>query len=685
MFDAKAQLKLPLTKLVIFDCETLTLDARWNPELAVYCVCLLEVAEDGSKTLRKFYDVTKAIARLDLLLNAGWLAIAHNARFDYSVLKIRGLQHKIIPGVLSIGCSMIMEYNRDSTKDSYSLQALTGKKTDVIGAFVDAGLLEEKITDVDFWNRDWSTNDAALKLIANYCSADVKATLGLYNRQARWYNSEPKFINTLAFIEFPMLECLSELEVSGAHIDSKLLSQITYDLTQKRVEIERQITNEAGLLPKLQWSGESYAAFAKTYSGGATEYWATHDDNNIGDLEWEGYKNKRNLLSHYVDNEGIVMTQWVGHMPATDDGSYVFDYCPLLPYNSAAATGHTWWLLKRYCPDVLKKAEATKKGKPQLNKDFLKDVGDDIPSDLPLSKLAKVNKLLSMVEGISRYVQHDGRIHPSFNNTQTRTGRLSCSSPNFQQMPRVGTEVDGVDYGLKIRALFAAPEKHKILIADLDRIEISVLAFFLQAMCKDGSLRDVVNTEGSDVHQANADKWGVSRTVAKTLVFLLVYGGQPPLMFKRGLAKSLEEAEAMFASVNEGQPSIAKAKQMVYKRIVQRGYISNPFNARGLYPELSGTKWQRLRGERQSFNYLIQRTARDIMHLLTIHSLPIVKRYGGKLINLVHDELAVECPAEVADVLKQELNTIWQKRLDILPGTRVNGDWNIGNNWAEAK
>lgn len=218
-----------------------------------------------------------------------------------------------------------------------------------------------------------------------------------------------------------------------------------------------------------------------------------------------------------------------------------------------------------------------------------------------------------------------------------------------------------------------------------DRIEIAVLAFFLDAMCHDSSLKSVVNTSGSDVHQANADKWGVSRTVAKTLVFLLVYGGQPQLMFKRGLAKSLEEAEAMFASVNEGQPSIAKAKAMVYKRIEQRGYVSNPFNARGRYPELKGNKWERMRGERQSFNYLIQKTARDVMHLLCIHSLPVIQKHGGRMINLVHDELAIEVPEVNVTVLQQELNTIWQSRTDILSGTKVNGDWNIGNNWAEAK
>lgn len=666
LFDAHAKLKLPTTNVAIVDTEGFGLNIRHDDTLPLYCVCILEVGDDGKAKVVKYTDVKRAIDRLQHLLMHGWLVLAHNMRFDYSVLRIRGLQHKIEPGKLSIGCTQVMAHIWDSTKESYSLQALTGQKADVIEAFVNSGLLEERITDAAFWATDWSDNAQAIALIASYCAQDTKATWSLYKRYARLYNSEPKFINALAYIEFPMLAVLSELEVSGAYVDSKLLSDTNQGLTQDKRQLEQQIAAEAGLLPTLKWKDNSYEPYVHEYKDGKS-------------------KNKRNLLKHYVDNEGIALTQWSGHLPGEDDGCIVFDYCPLVPYNSSAATGHTWWLLKRYCPDVLKLAESTKKGKPQLNKEYLKDVGDSIPEHLPLAKLAKVNKLLSMVEGISKHIHTDGRIHPSFQNTSTRTTRLSCANPNLQQMPRGGTMVGEVDYGKHIRSLFAASEGNVILVADLDRIEIAVLAFFLAALCKDNSLRDIVNNGESDVHQANADKWGVSRTVAKTLVFLLVYGGQPKLMFKRGLAKSLEEAEAMFASVNEGQPSIAIAKQKVYDRIREKGYISNPFAARGLYPELKGSKWERLRGERQSFNYLIQKTARDIMHMLAIHSLPIVHKYNGTLVNLVHDELAVECPQENAEALKLELNTIWNNRLDIIRDTRVNGDWNIGSNWAEAK
>jgi DNA polymerase-1 len=89
--------------------------------------------------------------------------------------------------------------------------------------------------------------------------------------------------------------------------------------------------------------------------------------------------------------------------------------------------------------------------------------------------------------------------------------------------------------------------------------------------------------------------------------------------------------------------------------------------------------------ERQCFNALIQGGARDILHRLVIESAPIVSKYQGHILNLVHDECVVEVPDELAEKAKAELNTIWENRYDILPGLCINGSWNSGANWYEAK
>jgi DNA polymerase-1 len=229
-------------------------------------------------------------------------------------------------------------------------------------------------------------------------------------------------------------------------------------------------------------------------------------------------------------------------------------------------------------------------------------------------------------------------------------------------------------------------KENTILCADLDRIEIVVLAWFLLVAMKDPGLAEVCNTPGADPHQANADRWKVTRTIAKTLIFLLVYGGGAGLIYKRGMAPTLADAEAMVKQVNDEQPSINKLKESVWAAGRKRGYITNPFNARGVYPELySKNNRERGAGERKAFNFVIQRTARDILHMLVIESLPTVLKYGACITSLVHDEILVDCPTANADLLKQELQMIWGRRGDILKGVYVNGDWDTGENWFFAK
>ena len=469
-FDGSRNYSLPLTKIAVVDTETLGLDARWNSDLPVYCTCILEVAPDGKQKVKRYYNVTRAIERLQELLADGWLLVMHNAKHDLSVLNVRGLNHTIVPGELSVYCTQVAEYTIDSTRESYSLQSLTGAKDNVIASFVEKGLLEKPIPSTEFWSIDWSDKSRrgyslALETIADYCVGDVKATLMLYKAQAKEYNNEPRFINTLAFLEFPMLSVLSELEISGSAIDMASLGSITYDLHVDKDQLEKQIAVEAGMLPTLKWSEKKnrYIPFVKTYTGGAIERYKEGSSE-----EWKGYRNKNNLLKHYIDNDGCALTMWEGHIPSVTDGCFVYDHCPLVKFNSSAATGHVWWLLNRYCPDVLEAAESTKVGKPKLDKNFIADISEQIPESLPIANITKVNKTLSMVEGISKHIQHNHRIHPSFQNTRTRTTRLSCANPNLQQMPRVGTIINGTDYGKRIRSLFSSPSGSKILVADLN-------------------------------------------------------------------------------------------------------------------------------------------------------------------------------------------------------------------------
>ena len=648
---------LPLSNIVILDIETKGLDARFDPTTPVYCVCTLTVDERGV-TQDKFFSVGLALDYLHTVVDQGYILVAHNMKFDYGVLRTRGLAP--CEALLD---TMVMAYLQNSGLSSYSLDFLTGEKSNVIQAFVDQGFFgEEPPTLAQFWQQDWSDDPRALELIAEYCCDDLRATLGLYNKLAEWFNRFPKYIKPLLDVEMPMIEVLAHMERVGAYISGEHWDNLRYDLSREEDEARAILNEQFPCLPKLQWKGEDYEPVVK-------EFKATAKSPDFP------VKKHKSYVAHYMDNNGIV---------TASDPYSLGNHCPLLPYNANAATGHTYWVLQQTCPDLLELSESTKTGKAKLDKDYFSKVADALPDNLPIAKLIKAEKYLSTLEGLQKNVAKDGRIHCNFANTRTITGRLATQRPNLQNIARPdGSEKD---YGRRFRELLRPQADDGVmLVADLDRIEIVVLAWFLWKVCGDRSLLDLVNS-GADVHQANADKWGVSRTIAKTLIFLLVYGGTPKLIFKRGMSKTLKEAESMFAGVHKGQPSIQELKEKVWTKVRKQGYINNPFGGRGVYTNVnSSNKWERLKAERQSFNWLIQKTARDVLHLLAIESLPIVESHYSKLILLIHDEAIVESHRGVAGTLCDNLNTVWNNRTDILEGAKINGEWAVGDSWYTAK
>lgn len=652
--------KLPVSKLLLVDCETHTTDARFDPTKAVYLVGIIQFTEANKAKVLKL-SIERAVEFIDLRLSQGYTMVCHNAKYDYSVLKTHGLKHTIKPGELSVACTMQMAYFRDSNLDSFSLDYLTGQKDDVIEKCAEAGVFEgyEKLpSKADFWNTDWSDNKDVLKVIEDYCIQDLKATVVLYKRLASWYNCNPEYIPSLLLREFPAIEFLSQLERVGAYVCPTRLSDLSQDLNRQLTEARGQLTAEVYKLPKLSWKEDHYEPVTKTYSNGV-------------------YKNagsKSPIVASYMDNDGRV----------TASNPYIiYDHCELTDYNSSAATGHNWWLLNRYCPDVLERANATKKGRPQLDKDYFKDIADDLPENITIAKILKLTKAIQKTEEIYANIKADGRLHTHFNQCQVRTGRLSSSNPNLANLQRSDDNPNSI--GSRFRGLFAAPAGKRILVADLDRIEIVVLAWFLFKALKDSNLRDIVNS-GLDVHQANADLWGVSRTIAKTLIFLLVYGGGAQKIFRNGMAPTLEAAQALVDQVNEKQPTIETLKQMCWQRWTKTGFVTNPFKCHVPYPELgSKRKWERAAGERKSFNCLIQRTARDVYFQLVIETLPVLDKHGASLVNSIYDEVVVECPEETAEACVRELNAVWQNRWDILKDIKVNGDWNAAEDWYHAK
>ncbi len=286
-------------------------------------------------------------------------------------------------------------------------------------------------------------------------------------------------------------------------------------------------------------------------------------------------------------------------------------------------------------------------------------------------------------DGLLKAAGDDGRIHSTFTQTETRTGRLSSTEPNLQNIP-VRTEI-----GKEFRKFFVAPEGRVLVDADYSQIELRVLA----ALSADAAMLDCFE-RGEDIHTATAAKvFGVPpenvtadlRSKAKAVNFGIVYG-IGAFSLAKDIHTSREEAErfieaylALYADVNAYMhSSIESAKK--------KGYAETYFKRRRYLPELRASNFQtRSFGERVARNMPIQGTAADIIKLAMIRVRDRLLRElpACRLIMQVHDELIIEAPEADAPaasrLLKEEMEHA--ARLGVVLKTDVG----YGKTWYDAK
>ena len=280
-------------------------------------------------------------------------------------------------------------------------------------------------------------------------------------------------------------------------------------------------------------------------------------------------------------------------------------------------------------------------------------------------------------------VARDGRIHSTFNQTETRTGRISSLEPNLQNIP-VRT-----DEGKVFRKFFIAPKGRTLVDADYSQIELRVLA----EMAGDEVMLNAFNS-GEDIHTSTAAQvFGmpiemvtpVMRSRAKAVNFGIVYGiGAFSLSKDIGVSNReakeyIENYLNTFRGVDRFMTdSIAAAKET--------GYVTTLFGRRRYLPELTSSNGMlRAFGERAARNAPIQGTAADIIKIAMVNVFGRLRREGldARLILQVHDELIIEaaddCSARAAEILKEEMENAVQMRV------ALTADVNLGKTWYEAK
>ena len=275
-----------------------------------------------------------------------------------------------------------------------------------------------------------------------------------------------------------------------------------------------------------------------------------------------------------------------------------------------------------------------------------------------------------------------GRIHTSFNQTVTATGRLSSSEPNLQNIPVRG------EWGRRIRDAFIAEQGNLILSADYSQIELRILAH----LSRDQGLIDAFMS-GVDIHTRTASTlFGVAmdkvtsdmRRVAKTVNFGVVYGISP---FGLSVALTITPADAKryIDGYFEGHPGVKAYIEQTLREAKEKGYVLTMFGRRRKVPEIkSQNAITRAQGERLAINSPIQGTAADAIKIAMIRIRERFRRdkVNVKMILQVHDELVFELPGDELDRTTRIVRETMEGAVSLLVPLKV--DIGHGKSWAEA-
>ena len=295
--------------------------------------------------------------------------------------------------------------------------------------------------------------------------------------------------------------------------------------------------------------------------------------------------------------------------------------------------------------------------------------------------LAKLNS--TYCEGLLKVIADDGRIHSNFNQTETRTGRISSTEPNLQNIP-VRTEL-----GREMRKFFCAREGWVLVDADYSQIELRVLAH----IANDKNMIEAFKN-GDDIHAITASQvfnmpldmvTPAMRSSAKAVNFGIVYG-IGAFSLGKDIGVTTKEASRYIQSYLAHYSGVDQYMQDVVEKAKRDGYVETLFGRRRYLPELSSGKHiLRAFGERVARNMPIQGTAADIIKIAMVRVDERLRREGlqARLILQVHDELIVEAPqdesARVAALLQEEMENAVQWEVPLT------ADAAIGRTWYDAK
>ncbi|MEE0947023.1 MAG: DNA polymerase I [Acutalibacteraceae bacterium] len=304
-----------------------------------------------------------------------------------------------------------------------------------------------------------------------------------------------------------------------------------------------------------------------------------------------------------------------------------------------------------------------------------------------VEKLLEYRQLVKLkstyCDGLCSAIGEDGRIHSTFNQVETRTGRISSLEPNLQNIPVRSDE------GKKLRKFFIAENGMVLCDADYSQIELRVLA----SISKDENMIDAFKS-GLDIHTATASQvFSLTpdmvtpslRSKAKAVNFGIVYG-IGAFSLSKDIGVTRKEADQYIKSYLGAYRGVDNYMKQVIEQAKETGYVTTLFGRRRYLPELSSSNHMlRAFGERVARNAPIQGSAADIIKIAMVKVYNRLKEElpDSRLILQVHDELIVECKKEDADkacaILHEEMKCAADMSVELI------ADANVGTSWYDAK
>jgi DNA polymerase I len=325
----------------------------------------------------------------------------------------------------------------------------------------------------------------------------------------------------------------------------------------------------------------------------------------------------------------------------------------------------------------------TKTG-PSTDADSLQKLAGEHPIVEDLLRYREVEKLRSTyADALPPLIGHDGRVHATFKQTDTTTGRISSEAPNLQNIPVRTTD------GREMRRAFIAADGCGLLTADYSQIELRVLAH----LADDPGLIEAF-AEGRDIHTTTAARvFGVEeshvddsqRRFAKVVNYGLAYG-----MEAYGLGQRLdiptEAAREILDNYFDSFPNVHAYMEGTVKEAKRRGYTTTIFGRRRQITELSSDNFRiRQMGERMAQNAPVQGSAADVFKLAMVNLETAIEAGGhrSRMILTVHDELVLEVPLDERDavepLVRDTMESVTKLRVPLVV------DLGFGPNWAQAK